>query len=179
MFPEEEHPSSRPDQDPPDLIEDEPVSQAPRPAPTDDEISSALDVIGRELAARPADPTAGDDGGPAEVLSDVAIRLATSYTSGPMPSAREMGDYKAVDSALPLRIADAADEERGHRHELETRHSKAEAVTSIAGVFGGISFVVLMLALARLRDPREPRRGGSDLNHRGACTCGPRARQSR
>ncbi len=148
MCPEEEHPATEPDHDSPELIEGEPVSPASPPAPTDREISMALDVIARELAARPADPTVDDDTGPAEALSNVAIRLAASvYTSGPMPSAREMGDYKAVDSALPLRIADAADDERGHRHRLENRHSKAEAVTSVAGVFGGVLFVVTMLGL--------------------------------
>jgi len=30
---------------------------------------------------------------------------------------------------------------------LENRHSKAEAVTSVAGVFGGVLFVVTMLGL--------------------------------
>lgn len=59
-----------------------------------------------------------------------------------------MARYQQVDPALPRRIADGADDERQQRHQMETRQSKAEAFVSVAGVLGGILFVILMVGLA-------------------------------
>lgn len=111
-------------------------------APSDDELAGALDVVRRELEQPIHHARKLDEPGLATAIA------AEQVISGPLPSAAEMAGYQAVDPALPGRIADGADSERSHRHEMETRQSKTEAAVSIVGVTGGLIFVILMVALA-------------------------------
>lgn len=108
--------------------------------PSTDELAAALDVMRRQLASRPA--------GEAEGASTEILAIAEQVTVGPIPSSREMDGYQRVDPALPARIMDGADSERGHRHRVEERQSKTASFVSVVSVVGSVLFILFMAGLA-------------------------------
>lgn len=54
----------------------------------------------------------------------VVARFIAQRTSGPLPSASEMREYKNVDPELPRLIFDMAKDEQQHRHTMEAREQE-------------------------------------------------------
>lgn len=119
-----------------------PQLPASRPRPSSDEVDEALNVIDAELTYRTDAPDTSKG------LTVGMIGMAARQVSGPAPSSSEMAGYKAVDPRLPERIMDGVDEERRHRHAMETRVVHADALVSVLGTASGVLFVIVALAIA-------------------------------
>ncbi|MCA1677650.1 MAG: hypothetical protein LC777_01235 [Actinobacteria bacterium] len=59
-----------------------------------------------------------------------------------------MAGYQNVDPKLPEQIMDGVDEERRHRHAMESRVINADALVSVLGTAAGVLFVIAALAIA-------------------------------
>ncbi|MDE0133736.1 MAG: DUF2335 domain-containing protein [Acidimicrobiaceae bacterium] len=86
--------------------------------------------------------TGSDDPGPRQSAQLSVERYEASYHIGPLPSPADLSAYGDISPELVLRIVDAADDERHHRHRMDA----ARVRRSVQGLIAGFAIAVLFLA---------------------------------
>lgn len=88
-------------------------------------------------------PAAADDEREPLRAGQVSVeRYAAAYRIGPLPTPEDLAAYGDISPELVLRIVDAADAERAHRHRMDAGRARRSAM----GLVAGFAIAVLFLA---------------------------------
>jgi uncharacterized membrane protein len=77
--------------------------------------------------------------------SSLVAAQITSMTSGPLPSAEQLGQYEVVSSGAADRIIRMAESQSSHRIDMERSWMKSKTRDSLLGIVSG--FVISLVAI--------------------------------